>query len=134
MCVLYDEFALHLYLPLAFSNKVRAAQYIQAFEQEHGAVDSSHSHYDEHAYNPIPVIPFAQQAYVAPITPVLLHPMHGVPFQGSAPDPYANLDGEPNVEIGAKHIVSTPSPASYYPSHQQLNEDHSGIKNKCFVH
>lgn len=120
-----QKYASHLRSLLQQYLEVRAAQYIQELqEQEH----SSHSHYDEHSYNPIPVIPYAQQAYVAPITPVLLHPMHGVAFQASAPDPYANLDGEPHVDIGAEHL-STPSPASYYASPQHLNEDHSGIKN-----
>lgn len=108
-----QKYAAHLQSLLKQYLEFRAAEYIQALrEQEaHGSV--------EHAYNPVPMMPYVQQAYVAPIQGVLFQPIQASPFHPSPVDPYGPVG---YGHINAQSIVSTPAP--YY--HQQSHLDQSG--------
>lgn len=112
-----QKYASHLQTLLKQYLEFRAAEYLQALHEQEarGSV--------EHNYSPVAVMPFVQQAYVAPYQSVYLQPVQAAPFQASPIDPYAQLGYAPydgNVHR-VQAVVSTPSP--YY---QQSHEDHSG--------
>lgn len=121
------KYAAHLQALLQQYVEARAAQYIQAFQQQeaHG-IDSSqqigHGHVpDISAFGGLPMLPYGphqaylpSQMYFQPINQI--QPYFG---QHALSNPYASAHIAQPIEIDDDQSVANPSPANYYPTHEQ---------------
>lgn len=118
------KYAAHLQTLLQQYLEARAAQYIQALqEQEAHGIDGSQqinheSEQDINAYGALPVLPYQAyvpaQMYIQPINQI--QPYFG---QQEITNPYANAHIAQTIESDDEQAVATPSPINYY-SHAQV--------------
>lgn len=129
-----SKYAAHLQTLLQQYLEVRAAQYIQALqEQEARGLENTqsleHAHYDAHAYQQPISIPVVQQYQHQPQTYVNVaapQQLYVQPFQYSAPiSGFQPSLPEPHIEThDEQQVVATPAPAAYYNTHA-LAQTHS---------